>query len=138
MRCIARSGLACSNRPTSIAFVGSWIWDWLSATDPGAVGDKGCCPKCGYVADLIVGGSVVIEIKSVSELHPIHEAQLISYLKLTGCRVGLLINFNWWSYAGGRSAVARTLVPKYGCPGCPRLRQPISESRPSTKRPATT
>ena len=44
--------------------------------------------------DLVVGGKVVVELKSVNELAPIHEAQLLTYMKLTGCRVGLLINFN--------------------------------------------
>jgi len=41
-----------------------------------------------------VGEQVVVEIKAVEKLEPIHEAQLLSYLKLSGCEVGLLINFN--------------------------------------------
>ena len=44
--------------------------------------------------DLIVDGKVVVELKAVSALEPIHEAQLLTYMKLTGCKVGLLINFN--------------------------------------------
>ena len=44
--------------------------------------------------DLIVQEKVVVELKSVKALEPIHEAQLLTYMKLTGCRVGLLINFN--------------------------------------------
>ena len=44
--------------------------------------------------DLIVGGKVVVELKVVKELSPIHEAQLLTYMKLTNCRVGLLLNFN--------------------------------------------
>ena len=44
--------------------------------------------------DLIVDSKVVVELKSVKELEPIHEAQLLTYMKLTNCRVGLLINFN--------------------------------------------
>ena len=44
--------------------------------------------------DLVVQGKVVVELKAVKELEPIHEAQLLTYMKLTGCRVGLLINFN--------------------------------------------
>ena len=44
--------------------------------------------------DLIVGENVVVELKVVAELAPIHEAQLLTYMKLTDCRVGLLINFN--------------------------------------------
>ena len=49
---------------------------------------------CGYRLDLLVDGTVIVEIKAVDSLAPIHEAQLMSYLKLSGCRVGLLINFN--------------------------------------------
>jgi len=44
--------------------------------------------------DLIVDGKVVVELKSVRTLEPIHEAQLLTYMRLTGCKVGLLINFN--------------------------------------------
>jgi len=49
---------------------------------------------CGYRLDLVVGEQVIVELKSVEKLLPIHEAQLLSYLKLSGCPVGLLINFN--------------------------------------------
>ena len=49
---------------------------------------------CGYRADLIVEDQVIVEIKSVSSLASIHEVQLLSYLKLSGCKIGLLINFN--------------------------------------------
>ena len=45
-------------------------------------------------ADLIVEGEVVVELKSVRDLHPVYEAQLLSYLKLTGKPIGLLVNFN--------------------------------------------
>jgi len=47
-----------------------------------------------FVLDLVVEGKVVVELKVVKELAPIHEAQLITYMKLTDCKVGLLINFN--------------------------------------------
>lgn len=49
---------------------------------------------CGYRADLIVNDQVLIEIKSVASIIPIHEAQVLSYLKLSDCKLGLLINFN--------------------------------------------
>jgi len=48
----------------------------------------------GFRVDFLLGGLVVVELKSVEHLLPIHEAQLLSYLRLTGCRLGLLINFN--------------------------------------------
>ena len=49
---------------------------------------------CGYRADLVVEDEIIVEIKFVSALAPIHESQLLSYLKLAGCKIGLLINFN--------------------------------------------
>jgi GxxExxY protein len=49
---------------------------------------------CGYRIDLLVEGAVVVEVKAVEQILPIHKAQLLSYLRLSGCRVGLLINFN--------------------------------------------
>jgi GxxExxY protein len=49
---------------------------------------------CGYRLDLLVENEVVAEVKAVDELAPIHSAQLLSYLRLSGCKVGLLINFN--------------------------------------------
>ena len=49
---------------------------------------------CGYRLDLLVEQAVIVEVKAIDHLAPIHQAQLLSYLKLSGCRVGLLINFN--------------------------------------------
>ena len=49
---------------------------------------------CGFRADLIVEERVLVELKSVDRLLPIHDAQLLTYLKLRSLRVGLLINFN--------------------------------------------
>jgi GxxExxY protein len=48
----------------------------------------------GYRLDLLVEDVVIVEVKAVERLLPIHEAQLLSYLKLSGRKVGLLINFN--------------------------------------------
>lgn len=48
----------------------------------------------GYRIDFLVENQVILELKSVDKLTPLHEAQLLSYLKLSGCRTGLLINFN--------------------------------------------
>ena len=55
---------------------------------------KNLTVECGFRLDLWVEGKVIVEIKAIDRFHPIHEAQLITYLKLTGCKVGLLINFN--------------------------------------------
>jgi len=50
--------------------------------------------ECGYRLDLLVEDSVIVEVKALDAIHPVHEAQLLSYLRLSGCKVGLLINFN--------------------------------------------
>jgi len=55
---------------------------------------KGLLIETGYRIDVLVEGKVVLELKAVDAILPIHEAQLITYLKLSGCRIGLLINFN--------------------------------------------
>lgn len=49
---------------------------------------------CGYRIDLLVEKQVVVEIKSVEVLNDVHTAQVLTYLKLSNCRIGLLINFN--------------------------------------------
>lgn len=49
--------------------------------------------KCDYIADFVVDNKVIIEIKAVTEMSPIFEAQTINYLRATGIKVGLLINF---------------------------------------------
>jgi GxxExxY protein len=55
---------------------------------------KGQSIDCGYRIDLLVENRVVLEIKAVDKLHSVHEAQLLTYLKLSGKRIGLLLNFN--------------------------------------------
>lgn len=55
---------------------------------------KGIRLECGYRVDILVDGAVVVEVKSVEALAPIHDAQILTYLRLGGWRVGLLINFN--------------------------------------------
>jgi GxxExxY protein len=55
---------------------------------------RGVKLDCGYRIDLLVEEKVIVELKAVERLEPIHIAQVLSYLKLSGCNVGLLINFN--------------------------------------------
>jgi GxxExxY protein len=55
---------------------------------------KGRVLDCGYTMDLVVEGAVVVELKSVEKIAAIHEAQLLTYLRLSRHKVGLLINFN--------------------------------------------
>ena len=55
---------------------------------------KGIQLECGYRIDILVSGLVVVEIKAVEALAPVHDAQLLTYMRLGGWKVGLLINFN--------------------------------------------
>jgi GxxExxY protein len=55
---------------------------------------KGVKLDCSYRLDIVVAKSVILELKACESLEPIHEAQLLTYLRLTGIKTGLLINFN--------------------------------------------
>ena len=75
--------------------------------------------EAGYRLDLLVDGLVIVEVKAVDHLLPIHHAQLISYLRLSGCSLGFLINFNVKLLKNG----IRRLVNNY--PDTPRPRRPL-------------
>lgn len=70
---------------------------------------KGIQLDAGYRVDLIVEDLVVVETKSVSALLPVHDAQVLTYMKLTGCPAGLLINFNVSKLMDG---VKRLVLPR--------------------------
>ena len=55
---------------------------------------RGMTVDCAYRLDIVVFGSVLVEVKAVTKVLPIHQAQVLTYLKTTGLRLGLLINFN--------------------------------------------
>jgi GxxExxY protein len=61
---------------------------------PLPVGYKGVQLDCGYRADFVVEGLVVVELKAVEELRPVHACQVLTYLKVSGCQLGLLMNWN--------------------------------------------
>ena len=61
---------------------------------PLAVSYKGVKLDCGYRLDIVVGGLIILELKAVDQIEPIHEAQLLTYLKLSNLKLGILINFN--------------------------------------------
>ena len=63
--------------------------------------DDGASLDCGYRADVIVNNAVILELKSVEHILPLHEAQLLTYLRLSQCHVGLLLNFNTFSLKDG-------------------------------------
>lgn len=66
--------------------------------------------ELGFRADLIVNELVIVETKSVEAIHPVHKKQLLTYLRLTDKRVGLLINFNVELLKDGISRVVNNLV----------------------------
>jgi GxxExxY protein len=55
---------------------------------------KGLCLDCGYRADLVIENQLIVELKAVDSIMGIHQAQLLTYMKLAGIQTGLLINFN--------------------------------------------
>ena len=55
---------------------------------------KGCRLDCGYRIDILVEDEIILELKSVEQLNHVHEAQILSYMKLLGKKQGFLINFN--------------------------------------------
>jgi GxxExxY protein len=55
---------------------------------------KGIRLECGYRMDLVIENELIIEIKAVEQLLPIHDAQMLTYLRLSGIKAGLLMNFN--------------------------------------------
>ena len=63
----------------------------------------------GYRLDLLVEKKVIVELKSVEALHDVHIAQMITYLKLSGCKLGLLINFNVLRLVDGLKRIANNL-----------------------------
>lgn len=78
---------------------------------------------CGYRLDLVVAGKLIVELKAVEELLPIHEAQLLTYLKLTDLSVGLLVNFHVPVLKHGLKRIVNTF-PDFSAP--PRLRGSIN------------
>jgi len=70
---------------------------------------RGLTLDCGYRLDLLIEGTVIVEVKSVDSLAPIHKAQLLSYLRLLDLRVGLLINFNVVMLKSGIQRVVNNL-----------------------------
>ena len=61
---------------------------------PLAVVYKGITLDCGYKLDIVVEDKVILELKSVNKIEPIHDAQLLTYLKLADLKLGILLNFN--------------------------------------------
>lgn len=65
--------------------------------------------ECGYRIDLMVENKLILELKAVEELNAVHLAQIMTYLKLSGCKLGLLMNFNVALLRDGIQRVANGL-----------------------------
>ncbi len=65
--------------------------------------------ECGYRADIVVESKVIIEIKAIEAINEIHLAQVLTYLKLTDCKLGLLINFNVLKLKDGIKRIVNNL-----------------------------
>ncbi|RPI73913.1 MAG: GxxExxY protein [Desulfobacteraceae bacterium] len=66
----------------------------IERQEPVPIRYKGVELDCGYRLDLVVDNRIILELKACNQIEPIHEAQLLTYLKLTGIKLGLLLNFN--------------------------------------------
>jgi GxxExxY protein len=83
---------------------------------PVPINYEGIHIDCGYRLDMIVNDLVVVEIKSVAQLAPIHDAQLLTYLKLSGYPIGLLMNFNVQMLTTGvRRRLNKNPAPRFVC-----------------------
>lgn len=94
-KCIGHWDRVCSNQPICSASATIQLRGLPYVREhPLPVHYKRMRLDCGYRIDLLVDGAVVVELKAVDRLVPVHDAQLITYLRLGGWKVGLLINFN--------------------------------------------
>jgi GxxExxY protein len=87
-------GLLESAYAACLAFELTECGHFVEAKKPVPLVYKGIALSVSYYLDMLVDGEVVVELKSVDAVAPIHEAQMLTYLRLTGSKVGLLINFN--------------------------------------------
>jgi len=92
---------------------------------------KGLDLDCGYRVDLLVNRQLLIEVKAVERLLPVHEAQMITYLRLMGLPMGLLVNFHVPALRHG----LRRLVNSSSVPSAPP-RLPVNPSDPARQRSA--
>lgn len=102
-------GLLESSYERCLAFELSQIGLKIQTQVPIPVFYKGINLQVGYRLDLLVEEKVIIEVKTVSEFAPIHKAQLLTYLKLTGKKLGLLVNFNSIKLIDGVTRVVNNL-----------------------------
>jgi GxxExxY protein len=83
---------------------------------PLSVRYKNVLLDCGYRIDLLVGGDLIVEVKSVETLLPIHQAQILTYMRLARIPIGLLINFN---VTKSRAGLSNSSLKGASCSSCP-------------------
>ena len=78
------------------AYATNWVSEasYLKRKKPLALRYKGINLDCGYRLDIVVENLIILELKSCEKIEPIHKAQILTYLKLSGLNLGLLLNFN--------------------------------------------
>ncbi|HXV16853.1 MAG TPA: GxxExxY protein [Gemmatimonadaceae bacterium] len=108
---------------------------------PVAVEYQGQVVDLGFRPDLIVNGEVIVEVKTVEKLAPVHQAQLLSYLRLARIERGLLINFHAYTLRDGIKRLSLSSKPQFlGVPGglggqIDRLKSESQLGRPERSRP---
>lgn len=80
------------------------------------INNRGASPDCGYRIDVLVADSIILELKAVESLLPIHQAQLFTYLKLTRCHLGFLVKFNVRLIKSGIKRVVRNIPDETPAP----------------------
>ena len=85
----------------------------------------------GFRADLIVEDKVIIELKSVETLHPVHHKQLLTYLRLSGCKLGYLMNFGADLFKNGITRIVNGLETDFA--GFGKVKETISEYQHSAE-----
>ena len=85
----------------------------MAFSAPSAVRGSSTAPS-NRIMDLMVDGLVIVEVKCVDKLAPIHRAQMLTYLRLTECPVGLVIDFNVTALTDGIRRVANNLRDEHG------------------------
>ncbi len=95
---------------------------------------KGVTLDCSYRLDVVVEEKLVLELKAVDHLLPVHEAQVLTYLKLTGLDIGLLVNFNTPVLRGGIRRLTRRDPGGVRLAWLPAKDDPLETSRPASTR----
>jgi len=120
-RCISTWGPACLKKVchACLCYGLTQAEIQFKSQTPLPVHYRGTTLDCGYIAGIIVEQRVILELKSVERILPLHEGQLLTYLRLAGCRIGLLINFTVKS--GSKATLPMVVMAGAGPPSTTML-----------------